>query len=109
MDRRRSHRVAVLLPVRVWGVDSKGTPFTQMARVKNISSSGAVLQGMLRTMKAGELLHVQLAQQKAEFQVVWTGKAGSRQQGELGIQMVPLEPCIWDVNLVQCSEFVGKG
>jgi hypothetical protein len=109
MDRRRSRRVAALLPVRVWGVDGKGLPFTQMARVRNISNDGAVLQGMLRMVKAGELLHVQVGQQQAEFQVVWTGKAGTRQQGEVGIQNVPLEPYIWDVNLVQCSEFAGKG
>jgi len=109
MDRRRSHRVSVLLPVRVWGVDGKGSPFTQMARVRNISNSGAVLQGMLRTVKAGELLHVQVGQQKAEFQVVWTGKAGTRQQGEVGIQTIPLEPYIWDVDLPQCSELGGKG
>jgi len=80
-----------------------------MARVRNISGQGAVLQGMLRTMKAGESLHVQVGQQTAEFLVVWTGKAGSRQQGQVGIQNIAFEPYIWDVNLVQCSELVGKG
>jgi len=109
MDRRRSRRVAVLLPVRVWGVDGKGSPFTQMARVRNISNDGAVLQGIGRTVKAGELLHVQIGQQQAEFQVVWTGKAGTRQDGEVGIQKIPSEPYIWDVNLLQCTEFAGKG
>ena len=109
MDRRRSHRVSVLLPVRVFGVDGKGSPFTQMARVTNISASGAVIQGMLRTMKTGEPLNVQLGQRTAEFQVVWTGKSGSRQQGEVGVQIIPFEPYIWDVNLGQCSELVGKG
>lgn len=109
MDRRRSHRVAVLLPVQVWGVDGKGSPFTQMARVRNISTHGAVLQGMLRAVKAGESLYVQAGERKAEFQVVWTGKAGTRQEGEVGIQIVPFEPYIWDVNLAQCSELVGKG
>jgi len=108
MDRRRRRRVTALLPVRVWGVDAKGLPFTQLARVRNISNDGAVLQGLLRPVKAGELLHVQLGQQQAEFQVVWTGK-GTRHQGEVGIQNIPSEPYIWDVNLLQCSEFVGKG
>lgn len=109
MDRRRSHRVSVLLPVRVWGVDGKGSAFAQMARVRNISSHGAVIQGMLRTMKVGDALHVQLGDRNAEFQVVWTGQAGSRQHGEVGVQIVPFEPYIWDVNLGQCSELVGKG
>ena len=108
MDRRRRRRVATHLPVRVWGVDAKGFPFTQMARVRNISNDGAVLQGVLRPVKAGELLHVQLGRESAEFKVVWIGK-GSRHQSEVGIQNISSQPYIWDVNLVQCSEFVGKG
>ena len=109
MDRRRSRRVTAMLPVRVWGVDGKGLPFSQMARVRNISNQGAVLHGIQRPVKAGELLHVQVGQQKAEFQVVWTGKPGTRQHGEVGIQTIPSEPYIWDVDLAQCSQFVGKG
>jgi hypothetical protein len=109
MDRRRSHRVSVLLPVRVWGVDGKGTAFTQMARVRNISAKGAVIQGMQRTMKLGESLHVQLGNRNAEFQVVWTGLPGSRQHGEVGVQIIPFEPYIWEVNLGRCAEFAGKG
>ena len=108
MDRRRRRRVAALLPVRVWGVDGKGLPFTQMARVRNISNDGAVLQGVLRPVKAGDRLHVQLGRESAEFKVVWIGK-GTRNQGEVGIQNIPSQPYIWDVNLVQCSEVVGKG
>jgi len=109
MDRRRNRRVTALLPVRIWGVDGEGLPFSQVARAKNISSNGAVLQGMLHTMKAGELLHLKLGQHQAEFRVVWVGKLGTCRQGEVGIETIPSEPNIWDVNLVRCSEFAGKG
>jgi hypothetical protein len=109
MDRRRYRRVTALQPVRIWGVDGEGLPFSQVARAKNVSVNGAVLQGMLHTMKAGELLHLQLGQHQAEFSVVWVGRLGTCRQGEVGVQINPSEPNIWDVNLLRCSEFVGKG
>ena len=109
MDRRRNRRVTALLPVRTWGVDAHGQPFTQLTRAKNISKNGAVLQGMLRTMKVGESLHLQLGRQQAEFRVVWVGALGSPRQGELGVAAIPSQPDIWDVNLIHCGEIAGKG
>ncbi len=109
MDRRRNRRVTAFLPVRIWGVDGEGLPFSQVVCTKNISNTGAVLQGMLHTMKAGELLQLKLGEQQAEFRVVWVGRLGTCRHGEIGIETVPSEPNIWDVNLVRCSQFVGKG
>jgi len=109
MDRRRNRRVAAFLTVRVWGVDAKSMPFTQHAQVRNISDRGAVLQGMIRPVRAGEILHVQHDEEQAQFRVVWTGKPGTRRQGEIGIESLSSEPFIWDVNLLQCAQVVGKG
>jgi len=109
MDRRCRRRVRALLPVRVWGMDAKGTPFTQPAKVRNISESGALMEGMLRQVKPGEFLDVQVGDEKAVFKVVWAGKAGTSRAGELGIQEVASGPSIWNVNFTHCAEFVGKG
>lgn len=108
MDRRRNRRITALLPVRVWGVDNNALPFTQLARVKNISSSGAVIQGMLRQVRPDEIVHVQSGELKAQFRVIWAN-VGTDRKGEIGIESLPDEPSIWEVNLVRCSEFVGKG
>ena len=109
MDRRRKRRVTAHLPVRVWGLDAKSRPFTQLARVKNISITGALVQGMLRSIKPGEVVHVQFGEEQAQFRVVWAGKTGGPRDGELGLEGLPTEPSIWDVNLVHCGEFAGKG
>lgn len=109
MDRRRNRRVAAFLTVRIWGVDAKSMPFTQHAQVRNISDRGAVLHGMVRPVKAGEILHVQHEQDQAQFRVVWVGKQGTQRQGRIGIQSLPSEPSIWDVDLLQCCQVVGKG
>ena len=109
MDRRRNRRVTALLPLRVWGIDAHGQPFAQLARAKNISPRGAILQGMFYTVKPGESVHVQLGQQQAEFRVVWVGTIGTSKQGELGIEATSPDPNIWDINLLNCSEIAGKG
>jgi hypothetical protein len=109
MDRRKKRRVTAHLSVRVWGVDAKAQPFSQLANVKNISRKGALIQGILRPVKPGEIIHVQCEDEQAQYRVVWTGKANSPRDGEIGVEVLPSEPFIWDVNLTRCSEFVGKG
>src|ERR1700730_15270614 len=84
MDRRRSPRVTAHLPVRIWGVDAHDLPLMQLASVKNLSSTVAVIQGMRRQIKPGEILEMQLDDEKAQFRVIWTGQQGTGSAGELG-------------------------
>jgi hypothetical protein len=109
MDRRRNPRVTVLLPVRLWGVDAHSLPFTQLVTVKNFSASGVVVQGLRRQVNPGEILEVQTGDGKAQFRVVWVGRLGSRRDGEAGLQSLPSEPQIWDLNVGPNTEFVATG
>ncbi|MDP9160833.1 MAG: PilZ domain-containing protein [Acidobacteriota bacterium] len=109
MDRRRSPRVETHLPVRVWGLDAHSLPFILMATARNISSSGAVIQGIRRQMRPGEIIEVQMENVKAEFRIVWVGRSASEREGEIGIEMMPTEQCIWDVNLNKCYQMAAQG
>ena len=109
MDRRRSPRVRALFPVRIWGVDAHDLPFMQLASVKNLSSSGVVIQGMRRQVKPCEILEVQLDDEKAQFRVVWTGMQGTHSAGEIGLRRLASEPCLWGVALGCYSELVAEG
>lgn len=109
MDRHGENRVDVSLPVRVWGVDGYACAFMQLARVWDISSEGAVIQGMRSQVKPGEVIDVQFEGNKAQFQVIWAAKSGTWNEGEIGIQKLPDEPCIWDVTLERCGQVVGQG
>ena len=89
-------------------MDAKAQPFEQTARVVNISRSGALIDGMLRMLKPGETIHVQLDNEQAEFRVVWAGKAGTELEGQLGIEGLPAQPSIWNLNLAQCTNIVAS-
>ncbi len=98
-----------MLPVRIWGVDTHSLPFMQLARVKNISSGGAVVLGMRRRVRPGEVLEVQSGEEKAQFRVVWVGRDGGRSEGEIGIQTLPSEPDIWRLSPFSYAHFSGAG
>lgn len=99
MDRRRTPRVAVQLPVQVWGLDAFGRPFTQSAMVTNLSSGGIVLQGVRRRMRTGELLDVRMGSTKAEFRVIWISE-----EGELGMQSLSVQSFLPPAVLTQCAQ-----
>ena len=108
MDRRQKPRVEAQLPVRIWGMDAKAQPFAQLARVRNISRNGALVEGMQCMLKPGELIHMQLGEQPALFRVVWAGKPGGQRDGEIGVEGLSSDPKIWKLNLVQCAGVAAK-
>lgn len=107
MDRRRSPRVEAIFPVRIWGLDANTNPFMENARATSISSAGALIQGFRRQVRLGELLEVQLGEEKCQFRVVWVGKG--RSAGELGLESVGTDIGLWDINLCRCSQFAAHG
>jgi hypothetical protein len=95
MDRRRSPRIPTFFPVRIWGVDAHCLPFMQLATVKNVSDGGAVVQGLRRRVKTGEILEVQSEEGKAQYQ-----------GAEIGLQRLPAEPDILRYSFAGCHQFV---
>src|SRR6201993_2385799 len=108
MDRRRETRVETALPVRIWGVDCYSRPFMQLATVRNISSMGAVIQNVRSKVKPGEILDVQYDGQKAQFRVIWAGRPGTLEAGEVGLERLPGGPFLLDRDPVPCGQEIGK-
>jgi hypothetical protein len=78
-------------------------PFEEVVRVKNVSFSGAVLLGVRAKICAGGLLEVQHGSLRARFRIAWASS------GEAGIEVLPSEPCIWEIVLQKTSDMVGAG
>lgn len=109
MDRRRRSRIATTLPVRIWGIDAHTFPFAQPASVRNFSEQGAVIRGIHRRIKPGEILEVQCGKSRAQFRVVWVGKKGTPREGEIGIEQMASESSVWGDTLCRAAEMPGKG
>jgi hypothetical protein len=82
-------------------MDAHGQPFTHPALVTNMSTGGLVIQGVRRKIRAGEILDVRMANEKAQFRVVWVG---SQSTGELGLQRITAYPFVANSVLAHCSQ-----
>jgi putative methionine-R-sulfoxide reductase with GAF domain len=89
MGRRQKPRFRMVLPVSIWGTDSSGKAFNQLAYTLDISTGGARLAGVLVALNRGDIIAVRYKQRKARFNVVWT------KDNQVGIQYVPGERFIW--------------
>src|SRR5580693_8925658 len=95
MDKRPETRVATVILVRVWGMDSDGPPFFQNANATNISSEGAMISGISHPLKAGDVIGVQHVEKKARFKVVWVVDGGVARKIEAGVQILPNQQSPW--------------
>lgn len=86
-----------------------GRPFAQIASVITISDGGVLLNGVRHRLRAGEVVDVQYNNIKAEFLVIWAGKRGTPSEGELGLQSLPSQPCLWESYLDEVSGPIAQG
>ena len=95
-------RVTVDLPVRVWGLTGEGRAFSQRARAQNVSSEGALLNGVESDLKVGDVIGVQCEEQKARCTVIWVVNAGAIKKNQIGIRLLSTQKCPW-------TKYLSKG
>jgi len=96
---RREQRKKVQLAVRVFGTDAEGRPFSESLTTVDISREGVRVDGIKSRLQAGEIVGVTYGKLKGRFRVKWIGQPGTAGAGQLGLQNVAPENCIWDVPL----------
>lgn len=99
MATRREHRKDVELSVRIFGTDANGRIFSETVSTVNVSLEGAMLNGVNRPIKAGEIIGLTYGKSKARFRVQWVGQPGTPHEGRIGVQNVVPSNCVWDVPL----------
>jgi len=99
MENKPEPRVAVNLPVRVFGMGADGHPFFQNAHAIDISSEGAKLSGLEHQLTPGDVVGVQLGDKKARCRVVWVIDGGPVQKIQAGVQMLEGQQCPWKQEL----------
>ena len=109
MDRRKQSRVFVDLPVQIWGMDTHCRPFMQPASLRTISRGGATLQCVDAQLRPGDVVDVLYEGTRAQFRIVWCGKAGTEMAGEVGIESLSAGAMLWDVDPLRCAAAAGRG
>lgn len=95
MGLRKEQRTRMMLPIRIWGMDSEGILFDLDARTVDITPIGARLAGVNCRLHRGATIGVQCGTSKARFRVVWVGAAGGPKQDQIGVQLLDLGKYIW--------------
>jgi hypothetical protein len=88
-------RVTVDLPVRIWGLTAEGKAFSQRARAQNISSEGALLNGVESELKVGDVIGVECDEQKARCTVIWAVNSGAMKKNQVGVRLLNNQKCPW--------------
>ena len=97
--KRQEKRIAVIYPVKLWGMDCNGRPFIEAATTLNISANGALLKNIPAKLAVGDVIGLSSGGQKCRFRIVWLGQAGTSEAGHLGLQSLADEKRIWDMEL----------
>ena len=88
-EQRRSSRLQFRCRVRISGKDSQGNEFSEDSETLSISRFGASLR-TARPYALGQtiLVHTLDHGHVGLFQVVWMGRAGTREAGQIGIELL---------------------
>ncbi|MGA9043104.1 MAG: PilZ domain-containing protein [Terriglobales bacterium] len=95
MNKRRNDRVKAVLPVKVWGNDSTGKPYTTVAHTLDIAQTGARLGSVHHIFSVGDRLTLQYRQRKADFRVVWTKQLEGSKEFQIGLATITHENDPW--------------
>ncbi len=97
MSTRKTPRVPKKMPVRIFGMDSAGKPFSSPAETLDVSQSGARLVGVYKFNVPGETIGLEVKGKKGRFLVVWVGKKGTKVEGQIGIRSVESVSTVWEM------------
>lgn len=99
MGQRREPRKDLKVPVRIFGTDAEGRPFSENVSTLNVSREGAKLAGLKAKIKSGEVVGMAYGAVKGRFCVKWTGVEGTPVEGQVGLQNIAPEKPFWDFPL----------
>lgn len=89
------------LLVTISGRDRTGHCFTEQVEASRLSLSGALLSGISRQIRSGDLVLVEHEGRKSRFKVVWTKDSESHLLIQAAIHLLKKEPCPWQT--FKCS------
>jgi len=97
MGSRRQPRLKGILPVRIWGLDRQGNPFTEHVCTTDISAMGASLGGVSAELAVGDTIGLQFRSRQARFRIAWITPASATAAMRIGIECLQPDKNPWPV------------
>jgi hypothetical protein len=94
-QRRAPRREDERLVVTINGRDRTGHYFSEQVIATSISRAGALLSGISRHMRSGDIIWVEHGGKKSRFKVVWVRDSESLQLIQAAVHLLNTEPCPW--------------
>ncbi len=81
-------------------MDAVNRPFSQDLHTRNISDRGAMLSGLEKQLRTGDVIGIQFGKVKARCKIIWTSEAGPGQEVRTGVRIVKGQPCPWEKQML---------
>jgi len=95
MEHRDQPRRLQSIVVTIDGRDNRGDSFKQKAVASDLSRSGALLSGITKQVRSGDLIWVEYGDTRSRFKVVWVRDSESHQLIQAAIHLLKADPCPW--------------
>src|SRR6476620_10778298 len=95
MEDNGQSNTPTVIPVRVFGMDSEGKPFMQLATARNLTSDRAVLDRIEHRLLPGDVIGLQHQESKARVKVLWACEVADAYTMQVGVQLLDSRECPW--------------
>ena len=95
--KRKEKRMEAVHPIRLWGMDANGRPFIEAVTTLDISRTGARLKNPRAKIAVGDIVGLKSGESKSRFQVMWVGKAGTPDEGHVGLKSLDDDKGLWNI------------
>lgn len=95
MGKRLELRFGLALPVRIWGLDADGQVFEEEAITIDVTTTGARLRGVTRSLHRGGIIGIRHRNSSARYRVTWVRKEENSAGYEIGVQLLEGGKFIW--------------
>jgi hypothetical protein len=100
MGRRGQARVQGVLPVRIWGTDRNGHPFSEYVCTTDISSKGTRLSGVRAVLSVGDTVGIQYRNRQARYRIKWIAVGGNGPtETQVGVECLEPDKKLWPMTL----------
>lgn len=101
-------RKAIEVPVRVFGTDRDGKPFSENLTTVDVSLHGAKLRGLKAKLQVEEIIGLTYAKNKGHFRVKWIGTPGTATEGVIGLVNLNPGKSLWDFPVPQIESATAE-